>query len=60
MCIYEDASGLGDQLEHYVYFLAVAQALEATVLINGGLVDGSLHKHNHTGELLFAFVSILM
>eukprot|EP01035_Chromulina_nebulosa_P028434 gene28434-37533_t len=33
------ASGLGDQLEHYVYFLAVAQALEATVFINGGLVD---------------------
>eukprot|EP01036_Dinobryon_divergens_P027505 gene27505-36293_t len=54
------AHGLGDQLEHYVYFLAVAQALEATMLINGGLVDGSLHKHNHTGAAEYPAIARLL
>jgi hypothetical protein len=42
-------NGLGDELEHYFYYLTVAQLLKATIVLQGGLVDGT--KSDHIGGL---------
>ena len=46
----EGWAGLGDELEHYIYFLNVAQLLEATIVLQGGLVDGSNVHHIGSSE----------
>ena len=38
-------SGLGDELEHFIYSLNIAKMFEATILVEGGLMAGSKIKH---------------
>lgn len=45
ICTIEGVAGLGDEIEQFIYAMNVAKVFEATVVIQGGLNDGSHIEH---------------
>jgi len=52
-------SGLGDELEHLIYFLNVAKTLEASLILDGGLTAGSSSK-KHIGSMSYNKVAEIL
>lgn len=51
------AQGLGDQLEHYVYYLYIAKILEATLVVDGFVTGFTLNNKVHSGAAEYAWIA---